>query len=97
MLEHQIDNRTYEKYLLNQTSFDNALPQAVAAQAKLAVKDHYTFDFLELADAHEERELEAALPANIQTQHLPAAYQHLLPNEDEIRARLQDWTEHGTT
>jgi len=45
VLEHQIDNQTYEKYLLNQTSFDNALPQAVAAQAKLAVKDHYTFDF----------------------------------------------------
>ena len=66
VLEHQIDNQTYEKYLLNQTSFDNALPQAVAAQAKLAVKDHYTFDFLELSEAHEERELEAALIANVQ-------------------------------
>lgn len=66
VLEHQIDNQTYEKYLLNQTSFDNALPQAVAAQAKLAVKDHYTFDFLELSDAHEERELETALIANVQ-------------------------------
>jgi predicted nuclease of restriction endonuclease-like (RecB) superfamily len=66
VLEHQIDNQTYEKYLLNQTSFDQALPQAVAAQAKLAVKDHYTFDFLELSDAHEERELEAALLGNIQ-------------------------------
>ncbi len=39
VLEHQIDNQTYEKYLLNQTSFDSALPQAVAAQAKLAVKE----------------------------------------------------------
>jgi predicted nuclease of restriction endonuclease-like (RecB) superfamily len=66
VLEHQIDNQTYEKYLLNQTSFDTALPQAVAAQAKLAVKDHYTFDFLELSDAHEERELENALIANVQ-------------------------------
>jgi len=66
VLDHQIDNQTYEKYLLNQTSFDAALPQAVAAQAKLAVKDHYTFDFLELADAHEERELETALIANVQ-------------------------------
>ncbi len=66
VLEHQIDNQTYEKYLLNQTSFDQALPQAIAAQAKLAVKDHYTFDFLALADAHEERELEAALIANVQ-------------------------------
>lgn len=66
VLDHQIDNQTYEKYLLNQTSFDKSLPQAVAAQAKLAVKDHYTFDFLELSDAHEERELETALLANIQ-------------------------------
>jgi hypothetical protein len=37
------------------------MPPVLAAQAKLAVKDHYTFDFLELSDAHEERELEAAL------------------------------------
>lgn len=65
VLEHQIDNQTYEKYLLNQTSFDTALPQAIAAKAKLAVKDHYTFDFLELSDAHEERELETALIANV--------------------------------
>jgi len=25
------------------------------------------------------------------TQHLPAAYRHLLPNEDEICERLQAW------
>ena len=65
VLDHQIDNQSYEKYLLNQTSFDQALAPAVAAQAKLAVKDHYTFDFLSLGDAHEERELEAGLIANI--------------------------------
>ncbi len=59
VLDHQIDNQSYEKYLLNQTSFDQALSPAVAAQAKLAVKDHYTFDFLSLSDAHEERELVA--------------------------------------
>lgn len=67
VLEHQIDNQTYQKYLLNQTSFDTALPPVVAAQAKLAVKDHYTFDFLELSDAHEERELEAALIGQIRS------------------------------
>jgi predicted nuclease of restriction endonuclease-like (RecB) superfamily len=66
VLDHQIDNQTYEKYLLNQTSFDNALSPAIAVQAKLAVKDHYTFEFLDLAEAHEERELEAALIANVQ-------------------------------
>ena len=67
VLDHQIDNQTYEKYLLNQTSFDNALPPVVAAQAKLAVKDHYTFDFLELSDQHEERELETALIGQIRS------------------------------
>lgn len=66
VLEHQIDNQTYEKYLLNQTSFDSVMSPVAAAQAKLAVKDHYTFDFLELSEAHEERELEAALIANVQ-------------------------------
>lgn len=66
VLEHQIDNQTYEKYLLNQTSFDSVMTPVAAAQAKLAVKDRYTFDFLELSDAHEERELEAALIANVQ-------------------------------
>jgi hypothetical protein len=35
------------------------------AQAKLAVKDEYTFDFLELGEAHSERELERALLARI--------------------------------
>lgn len=67
VLDHQIDNQSYEKYLLNQTSFDQALSPAVAAQAKLAVKDHYTFDFLSLGEAHEERELEAGLIANIRS------------------------------
>lgn len=65
VLDHQIDNQTYQKYLLNQTSFDQSMLPALAAQAKLAVKDHYTFDFLELSDAHEERELEAALLAKV--------------------------------
>ncbi|MDP3103981.1 MAG: PDDEXK nuclease domain-containing protein [Candidatus Methanoperedens sp.] len=37
----------------------------VKNQAKLAVKDHYTFDFLELADEHSEHQLEEALIINI--------------------------------
>lgn len=65
VLEHQIENGTYEKYLLNQTNFDTTLPKAVARQAKLAVKDHYTFDFLDLSDKHEERELEREIIANL--------------------------------
>lgn len=65
VLQHQIDNKSYEKYLLNQTNFDKTLPDEIKAQAVLAVKDHYTFDFLELADEHCERELEQALVQNI--------------------------------
>jgi len=52
VLVHQIENKTYEKYLLNQTNFDQTLPEKYKHQAKLAVKDHYTFDFLELAEEH---------------------------------------------
>ena len=65
MLQHQIDNKSYEKYLLNQTNFDQTLPPEIQAQAALAVKDHYTFDFLELAEEHSERELEQALVQNL--------------------------------
>ncbi|UOG92009.1 MAG: PDDEXK nuclease domain-containing protein [Candidatus Thiothrix sulfatifontis] len=65
VLQHQIDNKTYEKYLLNQTNFDQTLTAELQAQAALAVKDHYTFDFLELAEAHSERQLEQALVANL--------------------------------
>ena len=65
VLVHQIENKTYEKYLLNQTNFDQTLPEKYQHQAKLAVKDHYTFDFLELHDEHSEHELEQALVRNI--------------------------------
>ena len=65
VLQHQIDNQSYEKYLLNQTNFDSALPAEIQAQAALAVKDHYTFDFLELAEEHSERQLELSLVANL--------------------------------
>ncbi|OPY71422.1 MAG: hypothetical protein A4E63_01543 [Syntrophorhabdus sp. PtaU1.Bin050] len=58
VLVHQIENQSYGKTLLGQTNFDKTLPEHIRAQAKLAVKDEYTFDFLELAEEHSERELE---------------------------------------
>ncbi len=61
VLIHQIENKSYEKYLLNQTNFDKTVPAKYQNQAKLAVKDEYTFDFLELGEEHSEKELEAAL------------------------------------
>jgi len=66
VLMHQIDNQSYEKSLLGQTNFDQALPPELRAQAKLAVKDEYTFDFLELGEEHSERTLEQALIVRIE-------------------------------
>ncbi|MEA1928920.1 MAG: DUF1016 domain-containing protein, partial [Candidatus Auribacterota bacterium] len=43
-----------------------ALTPELRAQAKLAVKDEYTFDFLEMGEEHSERELERALIARIE-------------------------------
>jgi predicted nuclease of restriction endonuclease-like (RecB) superfamily len=56
VLVHQIDNQSYEKSLLGQTNFDKTLTPALRAQAKLALKDEYAFDFLELGEEHSERE-----------------------------------------
>lgn len=66
VLIHQIENQSYEKTLLGQTNFDKALTPKLRAQAKLAVKDEYTFDFLELSEEHSERELERALVNRIE-------------------------------
>lgn len=66
VLIHQIENQSYEKSLLGQTNFDQTLTPALRAQAKLALKDDYTFDFLELGAAHSERELERALIARVE-------------------------------
>ena len=66
VLIHQIENQSYEKTLLGQTNFDKALTPKLRAQAKLAVKDEYTFDFLELGEQHAEWELERALVGRIE-------------------------------
>lgn len=61
VLINQIENQTYEKTLTSQTSFDRTIPQPILQQAKLAVKDEYIFDFLELSDEHSEQQLEKAI------------------------------------
>jgi predicted nuclease of restriction endonuclease-like (RecB) superfamily len=66
VLIHQIENRAYQKTLLNQTNFDNTLNPEISQQAKLAIKDEYTFDFLELGDAHSERQLEQAILSRVE-------------------------------
>jgi predicted nuclease of restriction endonuclease-like (RecB) superfamily len=66
VLDNQIESKTYERYLLNQTNYDQESPEKFIHQKHLAIKDHYTFDFLELSEKHSERELEASLIRNIQ-------------------------------
>ncbi|MBD2356963.1 DUF1016 domain-containing protein [Tolypothrix sp. FACHB-123] len=66
VLIHQIENQTYEKTLLNQTNFDQTVSAEIRNQLKLAVKDEYTFDFLELADEHNERQLEEAILTRVE-------------------------------
>ncbi|KOY84547.1 hypothetical protein AD998_20355 [bacterium 336/3] len=65
VLIHQIENKTYEKYLLNQQNFEQAYPEKYKNQAILALKDEYQFDFLELSQEHSEYELEMTLIKNI--------------------------------
>lgn len=66
VLTHQIENKTYEKTMLGQTNFEETLPEEILGQAKLAVKDEYTFDFLELGDEHSERQLETAILGRVE-------------------------------
>ena len=66
VLIHQIENQNYEKSLLGQTNFDQALTPELRARAQLAVRDEYTFDFLALGDEYGERELEKSLIARVE-------------------------------
>jgi predicted nuclease of restriction endonuclease-like (RecB) superfamily len=65
VLIHQIECKAYERFLLNQTSFDMSVPEKYKGQAKLAIKDEYTFDFLDLGEEHSEKQLEDALVGRI--------------------------------
>jgi predicted nuclease of restriction endonuclease-like (RecB) superfamily len=67
VLTHKIEAQSFEKYLLGQNNFENTLPDQIKNQAILAVKDDYTFDFLELDAEHSEFELEQALIKNIRS------------------------------
>ena len=65
VLINNIENKAFEKYLTNQTNFDDTVPEKYRLQAKLAVKDEYNFDFLEMGIEHSEEELEVAIIKNI--------------------------------
>ena len=65
ILVHQLENKAYKRFLLNQTNFDKTLAKEYKHQAKLAVKDSYSFDFLEMNEAYSEREMELGLLKHI--------------------------------
>ena len=45
VLVNQLEAGAFERYMANQTNFDKAVPEKYRHQAKLAVKDEYSFDF----------------------------------------------------
>src|ERR1700722_5043185 len=65
ILIHHVEGKSYERFLLGQTNFDQAVPEEFKQQAKLAVRDEYNFEFLEISDEHAEKELEAAIMKNM--------------------------------
>lgn len=65
ILANFIETQTYEKYSLNQTNFYVVLSEERRMQAKLAIKDEYTFDFAEVSPEYSEHELEMQLVNNI--------------------------------
>lgn len=67
VLIHHIESGSYERFLTGQTNFDMALPAKYKHQAKLAVRDEYNFEFLEIRDEHNEKELEAAIMKNMRS------------------------------
>lgn len=67
VLIHQMEGKSYERFLLNQTNFDKTLEEKYKHQAKLAVKDSYSFDFLGMSEDYGEREMELELIKNIRS------------------------------
>ena len=65
VLAMQISTGAFARMASAQSNFDKTLPAEKASQAQLAIKDEYTFDFLELEPEHSERELERALLSKV--------------------------------
>jgi predicted nuclease of restriction endonuclease-like (RecB) superfamily len=66
VLVHQIETQAFQRTMSSRTNFGTAIDPAVSARAQLAVKDEYTFAFLDLEDAHSERELERAITGRVE-------------------------------
>ena len=89
VLIHHVEGKSYEKYLLNQTNFEQNLPESIKNQAILAVKDEYSFDFLNLGDEHSESQLETALVNNIRAFLLEMDFQFAFVG-NQFRVQVDD-------
>ncbi|MCC7201303.1 MAG: hypothetical protein IT393_01385 [Nitrospirae bacterium] len=49
---NQLEAGAFEYYMANQTNFEKVVPEKYRHQAKLTVKDEYSFDFLEPGEEH---------------------------------------------
>ena len=67
VLIHQIELKSYEKYLLGQTNFDSTLPESIRNQAALAVKDDYFVGYGNLDENYSEHELEQSIIENMRS------------------------------
>ena len=66
VLAVQIESRLHERSGKAITNFERTLPPAQSDLAREALKDPYTFDFLSLGEAAQERDLERGLVQHIQ-------------------------------
>jgi predicted nuclease of restriction endonuclease-like (RecB) superfamily len=65
VLTDNLKKKSYQQFLLGQNNFEKTLSTSQQGRASFAVKDEYTFDFLELEGDYTERELERELIVNI--------------------------------
>jgi hypothetical protein len=61
-----IENQAFQRTMSSPTNFGAAFDPAASVHAQLAVKEEYTFAFLDLEDARSERELERALTGRVE-------------------------------
>ncbi len=66
VLTVQIESRLHERSGTAITNFERTLPPAQSDMAREALKDPYTFDFLTLGEAAQERDLERGLVGHVQ-------------------------------
>ena len=65
ILVHQIASKLHQRIGQAQTNFARTLPSPQSELAQEVLKDPYTFDFLSLGEAAQERDLERALLAHL--------------------------------